>query len=240
MKKHKDKNFNIIIKFDDRDENFSKDVNNNVFYKKDYASYEKWKNSAKDKKNKDKISYPDFLNFFSAQKYKYDKLYGAADIIIFTDKNIQDYLEYSEYYITDFIGDRLVIVGRRKIEKVEDINGYNISITNPQKIIGEITYSVILDTIKYDNLIEKIKYCEDSVIAMQDVDLYNCDYAIIGRIPSKMAKNSFVSNQIPLYLAPVIRYKIAYKKSENKAVENFYNFLCSDEIEKIYNNYLKK
>lgn len=68
----------------------------------------------KDKKNKDKISYPIFLIFLVHRSINYDKLYGAADIIIFTDKNIQDYLEYSECYITDFIGDRLVIVGRRR------------------------------------------------------------------------------------------------------------------------------
>ena len=232
---NKDKNIKIRLYFDDS----IKSSDNSMFsyITKDDAGYEEWKSLQENKNQNKKID--DFYYYLSSQKYKFDDKYGKFDIIIYTDDYLDKYFEESKYTIKNFLRDRLVIIGRRELEEIKEIEDYKISVPNPKTKIGDTVYTFLLNNIDYDKLISNMEYQDDSLLALQSTDLYESDYAIVGKISSKIAKNSFECYEVPLYLSKAIDYKIAVKDLENENAILLYNFLTSEETKKIYNEYIK-
>lgn len=177
------------------------------------------------------------------------------DIIISADENVLFSMakeenkkdeNYEEYFTHDFFtDDKIILVGRRKLNDLNDLLYSHIVSPNYDNIVGKIFIDNLSQLEIFKEISKRIEYTDDSISAMQNVDLYESDYAVINTLLLNLVKNS----QVCLVLSKIdaeakkTEEKIIYKRFINKnSSENsqkFYNFLESNKVLKIIENHKK-
>lgn len=135
------------------------------------------------------------------------------------------------YEKEDFLEDKIIIIGRRKLSNLDDLLYSSIAISNYDTFIGKNIIDILSMENLFNQISKKIEYKNNSISALQSVDLYEVDYAIIGKILSSKIKNSTITYYLPEDLK--ITYNSYLKKDSNINKTNFYSFLQSEQVKKI-------
>lgn len=178
----------------------------------------------------------------------------SLDIIISADEKVlfsaseenKGNLNYEEHFNNDFFtDDSIILIGRRKLNDLNDLLYSHIVSPNYDNIIGKIFIDNLSHLEIFKEISKKIEYSDDSISAMESVELYESDYAVINSLLLNSVKNS----QVCLILSKVdeegkkIEEKITYKRFINKnSSENskkFYDFLESNKVLKIIEKHKK-
>lgn len=146
-------------------------------------------------------------------------------------KKIKDIDLIENYEKEIFLEDKLIIIGRRKLSNLDDLLYSSISISNYDTVIGKNIIDILSMENLFNQISKKIEYKNNSISALQSVDLYEVDYAIIGKILSSKIKNSIITYYFPEDLK--ITYNSYLKKGSNIKKTNFYSFLQSEQVKKI-------
>ena len=163
------------------------------------------------------------------------------DLILLSSKEDMNELK-KEKVISEskeILENSIIIAGRKKIDKLEEIKGYRVAIGDPEYSPAGV-YSI--EILKNSQLFEEIKpdivLARDVRSAMQYVDLYEVDYAFIYKTDAKLMKNSIISYIIPEDLHKPIIYSYGIIKDKNsKEVVKFYEFLKSSKAKDYYEKY---
>lgn len=160
---------------------------------------------------------------------------GKFDVLISNDSDILKFLEENDiknikenYEKNIFLEDEIAIIGRRKLADLSELLYSKISISSYNTHIGKKVIDYMAKQDFFDGISKKIEYKENSISALQSVDLYEVDYAIVGKSLLFKVKNSSVTYLFPDNLKIV--YNIYEKKGNNKYKENFYSFLKSNQV----------
>lgn len=173
------------------------------------------------------------------------------EILISSDKNIFSDVKKSEqiskkeesknpnenFESTFFTTDNVVIIGRKKLNSLNELLYSNIAVSNYDDGVGKYFMDSLANTELFNEISKKIQYFDDSISAMQAVELYEVDYAVINTLLLDNVKNSIIC-----YIFPkteenkdAISYNLYLKKESSSQVQNFYNFLKSSKVENIIN-----
>lgn len=179
----------------------------------------------------------------------------SLDIIISADEKIlfpilnekdKENINYEEYFTNDFFtDDRIILIGRRKLNNLNNLLYSHIVSPNYDNIVGKIFIDCLSHLEIFKEISKKIEYSDDSISAMQSVDLYESDYAVINSLLLNSVKNS----QICFVLSKIdkkgekIEEKIIYKRYLNKESseisKKFYDFLETKKVLKIIEKHKK-
>ena len=156
----------------------------------------------------------------------------SYDIILTNDpfkvKNIKR--SYKEY---PFIEDRLLIVGRRKINDVDELINSTIAIPNYETIIGKTAIDILSKNPNFLEVAKKINYKEDIFSSIESVDLYEVDFAVITRLSLPYLKNSEICYRFNKEVKEnKIIYKAYIKNNKNKELRKIYNIIEDEPLKK--------
>ena len=156
----------------------------------------------------------------------------SYDIILTNDpskvKNIKR--SYKEY---PFIEDRLLIVGRRKINDVDELINSTIAIPNYETIIGKTAIDILSKSPNFLEVAKKINYKEDIFSSIESVDLYEVDFAVITRLSLPYLKNSEICYRFNKEVEEnKIIYKAYIKNNKNKELRKIYNIIEDETLKK--------
>ena len=156
----------------------------------------------------------------------------SYDIILTNDpfkvKNIKR--SYKEY---PFIEDRLLIVGRRKINDVDELINSTIAIPNYETIIGKTAIDILSKNPNFLEVAKKINYKEDIFSSIESVDLYEVDFAVITRLSLPYLKNSEICYRFNKEVKEnKIIYKAYIKNNKNKELRKIYNIIEDETLKK--------
>ena len=154
------------------------------------------------------------------------------DIILTNDpvkvKNIKR--SYKEY---PFIEDRLLIVGRRKINDVDELINSTIAIPNYETIIGKTAIDILSKNPNFLEVAKKINYEKDIFSSIESVDLYEVDFAVITRLSLPYLKNSEICYRFNKEVEEnKIIYKAYIKNNKNKELRKIYNIIEDETLKK--------
>lgn len=177
-----------------------------------------------------------------------DIIISADEEVLFSKAKYEDKesLDYKEDFTSDFFtDDSIVLIGRKKLNDLNDLLYSHIISPNYDNIVGKIFIDNLSNSDFFKEISKKIEYSEDSISAMQSVDLYESDYAVVNSLLLNSAKNSILC--FTLIKADEkgekIEEKIIYKKYLNKNSsensKNFYDFLKSNKTLKLIENQKK-
>lgn len=159
---------------------------------------------------------------------KYNELDGLKnyDIIITSDISKMKAVKrsYKEY---NFMEDRIVVIGRRKINNFEELLHSTIAVPKYETSLGKMIIDVLSESENFNEIAGKINYKEDIIAALQSVDLYEVDYAFITGVALPLVKNSEVCYKFPK--ENKITYKIYIKNKKDKEYRKIYDIL-EDEV----------
>lgn len=233
------KNIEVVIIYEDFKNKYKNDCTfeNFYYFKNNSKDYKMWLELSSNKnKSKEELNKNNYHLFLNSQDYRLKNRYLKDDITIFNERYLEEFFRKQNYKISFFTYDELVILGRLKIDYLENINKDSLSVVSDNLDISNLSNQILkaynLD--KRNNII----YSKDSIEALENVELYECDYALIGKIPASLAKNSYICHKIPKFWRPYIRYSIALKNIDNKDALDFYNFLTSEKTKKYIKNYI--
>lgn len=187
--------------------------------------------------------------------YEKPKNLKSLDIIISADEKIlspvlseenQNNINYEEHFANDFFtDDSIILIGRRKLNSLNDLLYSHIVSPSYDNIVGKVFIDNLSNLEIFKEISKKIEYSNDSISAMQSVDLYESDYAVINSLLLKSIKNS----QVCFILSKIdekgekVEEKIVYKRYINKeSSENskkFYNFLETKKVLQIIEKHKK-
>ena len=156
----------------------------------------------------------------------------SYDIILTNDpskvKNIKR--SYKEY---PFIEDRLLIVGRRKINDIDELINSTIAIPNYETIIGKTAIDILSKSPNFLEVAKKINYKEDIFSSIESVDLYEVDFAVITRLSLPYLKNSEICYRFNKEVEEnKIIYKAYIKNNKNKELRKIYNIIEDETLKK--------
>ena len=156
----------------------------------------------------------------------------SYDIILTNDpfkvKNIKR--SYKEY---PFIEDRLLIVGRRKINDVDELINSTIAIPNYETIIGKTAIDILSKNPNFLEVAKKINYEKDIFSSIESVDLYEVDFAVITRLSLPYLKNSEICYRFNKEVEEnKIIYKAYIKNNKNKELRKIYNIIEDETLKK--------
>lgn len=148
---------------------------------------------------------------------------------------ITDYQEnFSENNI--FATDNIVLVGRKKINELREILYSNISIPNYENIVGKIFADNLTKLNFIKDISQNIEYTQDTISALQSVDLYEVDYAIVNSLVLNNLKNAelcYSFDELKKDDEDLITYNSFLKNESSEQVTSFYNFLSGDIVKKM-------
>ena len=139
----------------------------------------------------------------------------------------------------EILENSIIIAGRKKIDKLEEIKGYRVAIGDPEYSPAGV-YS--LEILKKLNLFEDMKpniiLTRDVRSAMQYVDLYEVDYAFIYKTESKVMKNAQIVYEVSNELHTPIIYSCGILSGkEREETREFYKFLGNGNSREIFLKY---
>lgn len=179
------------------------------------------------------------IDFDASKLLKKQALNGTTmDFIFLSSQKDMEELKKLEVVsdIKEIVENSMVVAGRKKIDSLEELQGYKIAIGDPQFSPAGV-YSV--EILKNVNLFEKIKsdivLAKDVRSAMQYVDLYEVDYAMIYKTEGKVMKNAQIVYDIPKKLHTPIIYSCGILKGKEREETNaFYKFLGNGNSREIF------
>ena len=163
------------------------------------------------------------------------------DLIILASKDDMEELEKAKVISEskEILENNMIVAGRKKIDKLEEIKGYRVAIGDPEYSPAGV-YSI--EILKNSQLFEEIKpdivLARDVRSAMQYVDLYEVDYAFIYKTESKVMKNAQIVYEIPNELhSPIIYSCGILNGKESEEIKSFYKFLGNGNSREIFLKY---
>lgn len=147
-------------------------------------------------------------------------------------------INYKDFFEKEFFtSDNIVIVGRKKLNSLNDLLYSTIAVSNYEDSVGQYFINELENSELFLEISKKIEYFEDSISAMQAADLYEVDYAVINTLLINNIKNSIVCYYFPKLKdnKDLISYNIYLKKESSSQTQAFYEFLKSTNVEKIIN-----
>lgn len=160
------------------------------------------------------------------------------DLIILASKDDMEELEKAKVISEskEILENNMIVAGRKKIDKLEEIKGYRVAIGDPEYSPAGV-YSI--EILKNSQLFEEIKadivLARDVRSAMQYVDLYEVDYAFIYKTESKVMKNAQIVYEIPNELhSPIIYSCGILSGKESEEIKSFYKFLGNGNSREIF------
>ena len=183
-------------------------------------------------------------NFGGSGALKNQIIAGApVDIVFFASQSDLDDLNKKNMidpkYHGDILKNRLVVAGKREISSLNDILEDKIAIGTPETVpAGRYAKQALTKNNIWDKIEPNIIFTKDVRSAAQYVDLSEVDYAIIYKTDAKALKNTDVVYIIPEEFHNPIVYSYGIIQGHNSP-ENikFYNFLSSEDAQKIYKKY---
>ncbi|MDO4690265.1 MAG: hypothetical protein Q4A58_03100 [Fusobacterium sp.] len=177
----------------------------------------------------------------------------SLDIIISSDENFFTTIEETEkisykddFHESFFADDTILLIGRRKLNSLNDLLYSHIACPNYESKVGKIFIDNISNLDFFKEISKNIEYVDDAISAMQSVDLYESDYAVINSLLLSSTKNT----EICFTLSTIdekgestdekIVYNSYVKKETSENVKNFYAFLHSKKVEKLIEEHRKR
>lgn len=182
------------------------------------------------------------IDFDASKLLKKQALNGTTMDFIFLS-SIKDMEELKKIEVVSetkvLVENSMIVAGRRKIDNLEEVQGDKIAMGDPQFSPAGV-YSV--EILKNLDLFEKIKpniiLAKDVRSAMQYVDLYEVDYALIYKTESKVMKNAQIVYEVPKELYSPIIYSCGILKGKDREeIKSFYKFLENGNCKEIFLKY---
>lgn len=136
-----------------------------------------------------------------------------------------------------FATDNIVVIGRKKINSLGELLYSSMAVPNYDNSVGQYFMNKLENIELFSEISKKIEYFDDSISAMQAVELSEVDYAVINTLLLDKVKNSIICYSLPKIdeNTEIISYDIYLKKEASAEVQKFYNFLKSTKVENIIN-----
>ena len=128
-----------------------------------------------------------------------------------------------------FFEDKLVIIGRKKINDLEELENFSLAMPELDTNIGKIGLSLLSDLKSQKKVLENATYKDNVISSLQSVDLYEVDFALVTRSILYLAKNSSVCYTFSGDSRNKVLYKSYLVTRKSKDAKKFYQFL-DDEI----------
>lgn len=156
-------------------------------------------------------------------------------------------VDYKELFLEKdiFATDNIVLVGRKKINELREILYSSIAVPNYENTVGKIFADGLANLDFINSISKNIEYTVDTISALQSVDLYEVDYAIINSIALQNVKNAELcyffdelrkeieikeDDDIILEKEDSITYNRFLRNESSEIIINFYNFLAEDSV----------
>ncbi|CAK7064240.1 MULTISPECIES: molybdate ABC transporter substrate-binding protein [Fusobacterium] len=183
------------------------------------------------KENKDVVIN---INFGASGALKKQIEGGApVDFVFFASKkDLEDLRKQnlvSEKFSRDILENTMVVAGRKKIDSLSELLDHKVAIGDPDVVpAGRYAKQVLQNEGLWDRMQENFVLSKDVRSAMQYVDLYEVDYAMIYKTDSKVMKNAEIVYEVPNTLHTPIIYSCGIlKDKERDEVKSFYKFLTT-------------
>lgn len=184
------------------------------------------------------------INFGASGALKKQIEGGApVDFVFFASKkDLQDLKAkdlVSDKYSKDFLLNTMVVAGRKKIDSLSEMVGHKVAIGDPDLVPAGKYAKQILEKENLWNEIQKnMVLSKDVRSAMQYVDLYEVDYAMIYKTDSRVMKNAEIVYEVPQELHTPIIYSCGIlKDKERDEVKDFYRFLNDKSSREIFTKF---
>ena len=160
--------------------------------------------------------------------------FGASGAFVFfaSKKDLEDLRKQnlvSEKFSRDILENTMVVAGRKKIDSLSELLDHKVAIGDPDVVpAGRYAKQVLQNEGLWDRMQENFVLSKDVRSAMQYVDLYEVDYAMIYKTDSKVMKNAEIVYEVPNILHTPIIYSCGIlKDKERDEVKSFYKFLTT-------------
>ena len=193
------------------------------------------------KENKDVVIN---INFGASGALKKQIEGGApVDFVFFASKkDLEDLRKQnlvSEKFSRDILENTMVVAGRKKIDSLSELLDHKVAIGDPDVVpAGRYAKQVLQNEGLWDRMQENFVLSKDVRSAMQYVDLYEVDYAMIYKTDSKVMKNAEIVYEVPNTLHTPIIYSCGIlKDKERDEVKDFYKFLTNKDSIDIFEKF---
>lgn len=184
------------------------------------------------------------VNFGASGALKKQIEGGApVDFVFFASKkDLEDLKQQdlvSEKFSKDILENTMVVAGRKKIDSLSEMLDHKVAIGDPDVVpAGRYAKQVLENEGLWDRMQENFVLSKDVRSAMQYVDLYEVDYAMIYKTDSKVMKNAEIVYEVPNTLHTPIIYSCGIlKDKERDEVKDFYKFLTTKESIDIFDKF---
>ncbi|BBA51732.1 molybdate ABC transporter substrate-binding protein [Fusobacterium varium] len=184
------------------------------------------------------------VNFGASGALKKQIEGGApVDFVFFASKKDLEDLKkqdlVSEKFSKDILENTMVVAGRKKIDSLSEMLDHKVAIGDPDVVpAGRYAKQVLENEGLWDRMQENFVLSKDVRSAMQYVDLYEVDYAMIYKTDSKVMKNAEIVYEVPNTLHTPIIYSCGIlKDKERDEVKDFYKFLTTKESIDIFDKF---
>lgn len=184
------------------------------------------------------------VNFGASGALKKQIEGGApVDFVFFASKKDLEDLKkqdlVSEKFSKDILENTMVVAGRKKIDSLSEMLDHKVAIGDPDVVpAGRYAKQVLENEGLWDRMQENFVLSKDVRSAMQYVDLYEVDYAMIYKTDSKVMKNAEIVYEVSNTLHTPIIYSCGIlKDKERDEVKDFYKFLTTKESIDIFDKF---
>lgn len=184
------------------------------------------------------------INFGASGTLKKQIEGGApVDFVFFASKKDLEDLKkqnlVSEKFFKDILQNTMVVAGRKKIDSLSEMLDHKVAIGDPDVVpAGRYAKEILENEGLWDRMQENFVLSKDVRSAMQYVDLYEVDYAMIYKTDSKVMKNAEIVYEVPSELHTPIIYSCGIlKDKEREEVKDFYKFLTKKESVEIFEKF---
>lgn len=145
---------------------------------------------------------------------------------------------------SNFADDNIVIIGKRKLNSLDELLYSSISVPNYENIVGKYFVDNLSESRLFNEISKKINYVNDSISAMQAADLSEADFAVINTLLLSKVRNSIICYHLFNNIDMTKENEEKQKSIENN--ENLKNLTQEQEMALslnniiIYKKYLKK
>lgn len=145
----------------------------------------------------------------------------------------------SEKFSKDILENTMVVAGRKKIDDLSEMLDHKVAIGDPDIVpAGRYAKQVLENAGLWDRMQENFVLSKDVRSAMQYVDLYEVDYAMIYKTDSRVMKNAEIVYEVPNTLHTPIIYSCGIlKDKERDEVKDFYKFLTNKDSIDIFEKF---
>lgn len=184
------------------------------------------------------------INFGASGALKKQIEGGApVDFVFFASKKDLEDLKkqnlVSEKFSKDILENTMVVAGRKKIDDLSEMLDHKVAIGDPDIVpAGRYAKQVLENAGLWDRMQENFVLSKDVRSAMQYVDLYEVDYAMIYKTDSRVMKNAEIVYEVPNTLHTPIIYSCGIlKDKERDEVKDFYKFLTNKDSIDIFEKF---